>query len=69
MVRGRGCKVGVSLHREQDDVYARQFSWESNLICHLDLGRAILNQLVDVDRYDIGTLLVAGAKCNSGGLG
>lgn len=69
MERGRGCKVGVNLHRKWDEVYARQFSWESNLICHLDLREDYPNQLVDVAGYGIGTLSAEGAKGNSGGLG
>lgn len=67
MARGRGCKVGVNLHREQDEYTPANSHGNRTLFVISTWGRAILNQLVDVAGYGIGTLLVEGAKGNPGG--
>lgn len=67
MARGRGCKVGVNLYREQDECALANSHGNRTLFVIWTWGRAILNQLVDVAGYGIGTLSVEGAKDNPGG--
>lgn len=67
--RGRGCKVGVNLHREQDEYTTANFYGNRTLFVIWAWGKAVLDQLVDVAGYGIGMLLAEGAKGNPGGLG
>lgn len=53
MARGRGCKVGVNLHREQDEYTPANSRGNRTLFVISTWGRAILDQLADVAGYGI----------------
>ncbi len=69
VARGPGCKVGVNLHRAQDEYTPANSHGSRTLFVIWTWGKAILDQLVYFADYGIGTLLVEGAKGNPGGLG
>lgn len=69
VARGGGCKVGVNLHREPHEYTPANSQGNRTLFVIWTWGKVILDQLVDVAGYGIGTLLVEGAKGNPGGLG
>lgn len=69
VARGRGCKVGVNLHQEQDEYTPANSKGNRTLFVIWIWGKVILDQLVYVAGYGIGTLLAEGAKGNPGGLG